>query len=647
LSGTNEVPVAPMVSRSNGLGRRTAGFERLAIAVRPIDLAVGLAIGLMTWPVAELAPSAAIDPSWIVGLHLAARQGLNFGNDILFTYGPLGFLGYPQPYLAWTSALALAFVGAVHVTACIWMFHLARQAIGSVAAFVLVLGTAFVFPWIAGWTLYGILIFMACATAVLRRQEHPSGAVFAAVIGAAVGLASLGKLNIAFVSLAIGAVGVVASARDPRRSTLTFAVSAAAVFLTLWVATGQQAGDLLGYARGALEVSAGYGASMGQLDPQSSWMSGVDALATFILIGVVCLRSSDLARRDRLVLWLLVAGMIFAAFKGGFTRQGTGMVIYLVTLLAIWPVVIPRKMHPVAVAMPVAGMLALVLALTTLPIGALMDPGSRLQALVNETSVVLFTRHATALTNGASLRNQIGLPPEATALLRGETVDIHPWQTAVAHAYPEFTWRPQPIFQDYSAYTPYLDRQNADFLASTTAPSRILWMTGPDPLSIDGRSLWFDSPMAKIQMVCRYLPLATGPTWQVLGRVADRCGTPVVVRSVTGVAGEPIPLPTGLPAGILTVRISGMGQDPLSQLVTLAYRSPPWWLNEGASAYRIPLGINGEPTILAATTDVGYQGALTPPAPPATVTIGPDPGAPGDHSPLTVVFEIVPIRQQP
>jgi hypothetical protein len=176
----------------------------------------------------------------------------------------------------------------------------------------------------------------------------------------------------------------------------------------------------------------------------------------------------------------------------------------------------------------------------------------------------------------------------------------------------------------------------------------MLWLTVPGtPLSIDGRSVWFDSPMAKIEMICRYAPLAIEPTWQVLGRVANRCGPPVVVGSSTSEAGEPVQIPPELPPGILTIRISGMGRDLLSQVVALAYRAPPWWMTTGGAPYRIPLGINGEPAILAATTDVGYGGALLLQQPPDALTIGPDEGAPGDGSPLTVVFEIIPLTPAP
>ncbi len=110
--------------------------SRADVAHAVLDAAAGLAIAVVTWPVAEASPSIAIDPSWIVGLQLAARQRLQFGHDIVFTYGPLGFLGFSQPYLGWTSAAAFLFVGAVHLFACIGLFHLARRAIGGPAALI-------------------------------------------------------------------------------------------------------------------------------------------------------------------------------------------------------------------------------------------------------------------------------------------------------------------------------------------------------------------------------------------------------------------------------------------------------------------------------------------------------------------------------
>ena len=144
-------------------------------------------IGLVTWPIDAVPAKIGIDTSWIVGLHLAARQGLEFGQDIAFTFGPLGFLGWPEPYVAWTSAAALAFVAVIHVTACLTFLHLVRQSVGLPVATVLVLMVAFTFPWIAGWRLFGILVFVAVAAALCRRPARPSGLPLAIGLGVASG----------------------------------------------------------------------------------------------------------------------------------------------------------------------------------------------------------------------------------------------------------------------------------------------------------------------------------------------------------------------------------------------------------------------------------------------------------------------------
>jgi hypothetical protein len=611
------------------------------------DGAIGAAIGLLTWPVASTAASAEIDPSWVVGLHMAARERLPFGSDIVFTFGPLGFLGFPQPYLGWTSVLALIFVGAVHIAACATLFHLARQATGRPWAFVLILVVAFSFPWLVGWALYGVLIFVAAAAAVLRRTEQRSGPWYAVALGAAVGFAGLGKLNVAAVSFGIAGLAVLATSRNWRLSLVAFGVASISVFMGLWLLLGQSITDLPTYVRAAVEISTGYSESMGMIDPNSNWVSGVAILATAILSGMVWQRCSDLPRRDQLVLLILFAVIVFASYKAGFTRAGVGMAIFLATLLALWPVVSKRAVSWIEASLPVAGMLAAFLAVLAIPVVSLMNPIGRVKSLRAETATVLTGRAGAAAESAAALRAQYGLPQEALNLLDGQTVDIQPWESAVAYAYPEIKWRPEPVFQAYSAYTPYLDQLNASFLAGDNAADRMLWLSPAGAaLSIDYRNFWFDAPAAKVEMLCRYLPLASTPTWQVLGRVADRCGTPVTVATVTATAGEPVQVPPNLPPGIVTVRVSGVGKDLMTRLVTLAYETPPWYMMEDENRGRLPPGTASDSLVLGATTDVAYKEALALQAPPHTINVGPDPGAVGFGSPLTFEFQVIPLESQ-
>ena len=204
------------------------------------------------------------------------------------------------------------------------------------------------------------------------------------------------------------------------------------------------------------------------------------------------------------------------------------------------------------------------------------------------------------------------------------------------------------MFQAYAAYTPYLDELDADRLASEAAPDRVLWLTPDDaPLSIDGRSVWFDSPEAKVQMLCRYSLLASAPGWQVLARTADRCASPITVATLTTTAGAVVAVPQDLPPGIVTVSVSGVAQDLVSQVETGLYRAPIWWLTNGSARDRMVIRTADEPNILGAQPDDGWAGQLHLTKPQSTITIAPEAGTPGLGSALTVVFQVIPVTASP
>ena len=103
---------------------------------------------------------------------------------------------------------------------------------------------------------------------------------------------------------------------------------------------------------------------------------------------------------------------------------------------------------------------------------------------------------------------------------------MEPTQAVLAFIYPGLDWRPEPVLQGYSAYTSYLDRLNATFLASSRAPERILYQRQD---TIDGRDPWNDPPATLESMYCHYVELAAYGDDQVLARLAPgpgRCGRP-------------------------------------------------------------------------------------------------------------------------
>ncbi|MGH9065444.1 MAG: hypothetical protein ACRD0L_16020, partial [Acidimicrobiales bacterium] len=96
-------------------------------------------------------------------------------------------------------------------------------------------------------------------------------------------------------------------------------------------------------------------------------------------------------------------------------------------------------------------------------------------------------------------------------------------------AYPSLSWDPPPLFQDYVAYTPWLDQADAGLLGSSDAPARILRRAGP---VLDHRYPAFTPPATQVALVCNYAQLRATARWQVLAQVAPRCSQPTVVRTV-------------------------------------------------------------------------------------------------------------------
>src|SRR5205085_10575097 len=71
-------------------------------------LAVVVVLAFASFPGGLMIPASGLDPSWMWALNVLPHEGVVWGRDTTFTYGPLGFLVVPQ-HFAWNGWIALAF----------------------------------------------------------------------------------------------------------------------------------------------------------------------------------------------------------------------------------------------------------------------------------------------------------------------------------------------------------------------------------------------------------------------------------------------------------------------------------------------------------------------------------------------------------
>ena len=106
--------------------------------------------------------------------------------------------------------------------------------------------------------------------------------------------------------------------------------------------------------------------------------------------------------------------------------------------------------------------------------------------------------------------------PEARAFIGNASVDIFPHFIDMIPA-NQFRWNPRPVFQSYSAYTPYLDGWNAAHYRGPARPGKILLHWD----AIDDRHPFFDDPLTWREILARYRRQMDSNQGIILGAVQD------------------------------------------------------------------------------------------------------------------------------
>ncbi|HEX3463921.1 MAG TPA: hypothetical protein VHS78_07740 [Candidatus Elarobacter sp.] len=473
-------------------------------SLRIVPAVLGV-LAALVWGLTLIRPpagtAAGLDQSWRVALTLAAEQHLRFGEQILFTFGPLGYAlqGLPDPGLAVATALVQGVLAVATVAGVVTLLG-GRGGFAAKVAFVLAalaLSSAVAIDDVAA---VGALALVA------RAARFPRTALAAGVaVGAIALIGLLSKYTLGIDALAAAsAAWAVDAVRGPRRRRRVALLAAAGCWtvtaLGLVVAFGFSPRALGAYVGGAAEISAGFSGAMGLAGPSAQITVALIVAAAIVVVCAV------LARQGGAGVAAAAAVLLFLVWKHGFVRQDGHVIYYFATAPAIAAIL--------AIAVRKMPARALALATTALALGALAwvwpqvwNTPPRLLDAARVTAGFAFLRNPVATE--AAARAAVGaalapdlLSPELAARLRPGGTDVLPWETAIVEA-NGLRWSPLPVFQTYSAYTPALDALDRNALAAHGA-EHVLYRY----VAIDGRAPFGDAPATIAALACRYWPEA-------------------------------------------------------------------------------------------------------------------------------------------
>ncbi len=139
------------------------------------DLVVGVVLAVLSWPESthDLLNSHGLY-GWQTSIAMAAQNHLEFGTQVIFTYGPLGFLDVPQLDYRWTAVSAFLFVLALSICIFTTLTWSLRRAVPVVPAVVVayVVGTVAVRVQM-GPEYVLALVLVACVALLIRSVDEP------------------------------------------------------------------------------------------------------------------------------------------------------------------------------------------------------------------------------------------------------------------------------------------------------------------------------------------------------------------------------------------------------------------------------------------------------------------------------------------
>jgi hypothetical protein len=519
--------------------RRLSG-ARVAVAVL---LTLGLALSLISMPGTA---DASLDGSWQEMLVHAHYHGLQFGKDLIFTWGPWGFLcsRYQTgsegalPILIWQ-------VGGQFLIACALIF-LTREL--KAWRRLLFAAAIVAFHWLFQDVIYFVLIAVIVMGGLMRRETTDLRLLLWVLV-----LGFLSQLKFTYLLLAACGVGTAGACWAlhgySRRATLLAGGFSLGV-VAAWCASGQSLDNLYPYLRRSIELSSGYADAMGideRMD-QFAWGAAV-AVACLVFVWRVWVASTPSEFRKGAALFLGFS--LFVMWKESYIRAD----------------IVPLGGH-------IFGLFAYVSILSCIAGGYLFAEdrwywfdGASILCLAGLAcfNPLYFERVGRVeweriYGNWVALRRLPELPadwqrsyeasrqkhalPRIRAAVGRGTVDVYNYQTAIP-LLNGLNLTTRPIFQSYSAYTPGLEGWNLRFFQSANAPDFLLWTDG----LVDGRYPGQDDAELVASLPGHYFPTISEGAFVLLKRTSPIGKAAVerrlLFRRTVGLS-EPVVLPNDL-----------------------------------------------------------------------------------------------------
>ena len=513
--------------------------------------------------------TASLDQSWIAVIAWAAKKPLQFGRDIIFTNGPLGYVLYPTNLaLIYWPAFALKLAINSLLVAMLFILSETLHLLRRVALIL----TALVATYHNSQTSYVLMVVLAgwqiFAAPRPRRILQIASVGFLAV-------ALLMKGTLLFLALFVVIEGWVVLAWRRKWNALAFTFAGfVTAFLGSWLLARQNFSNIPRYFATSWNLMQGYGEAM-SIPPQATILAAGLTIMAFMSAQIVSALVHHPHERSAWFISLALMVALFLVWRMSFTRAdihtvqlsfyGIPAVLALPMLFRDGPCRIPPKIdYATLIVVLVCGGYVIHQATHFTPVLAYREAQHRLASTFVALVSPAQTYRKVVAASETEARN-LALPQIRNAVGRS-TVDVFGYEQAVAIA-NNLNYTPRPGIQSYCATTARLIKANAAFYRSARAPQYAICKLQ----TIDGHIPALDDAEALLILLADYEPVLAENRYTLLRRIEKPARVDIEpIRSGEAGFNESIPVPEGIVWCRLHLRPTLLGR-----LAAFVYQLPP------------------------------------------------------------------------
>lgn len=473
-----------------------------------LKIAIAATLFCVLNPMTSVMPSSVpLDPSFVIGINQAIGQKLQFGKDIIFTFGPYASV-YTKAFHPNTYSLEI--LGSTYITFLyvIVLFLIAKHLnpIGLMGLLILV--PCFTIQYDYLFYAYGLLVAIYCQYFILNTNYFSKKVVNLIILGilfSGFGLYPLIKGPLCALYFSILALTTFLFSKQGKwleAFIVLFSTLTTTIFF--WKLANQELSNLPAYFYFLGQLMADFSTSMSISG--NGWE--VFLYVTSCILCISCVLTGCKNYLNKYYLASVFFLYFFSTFKAGFIRHdahalisANALMLATILIISLWPT---KKCYPIFIYSLLTFIYIQNNHTPNLIISSLMRFKNTYVSTVENISLPSNTRAKEAAKFEialASIKNSHPLP-----ILNGSS-DIYSFDQTFLIASGN-NWSPRPIFQSYHAYNSNLADLNNNFLLSSNAPKNIFFKVE----TIDERLPAGDDGPSWATLIKKYLPIKTyGP----------------------------------------------------------------------------------------------------------------------------------------